>query len=150
MSERKNHQEQENIYFMAEGEEDGKPLIFRSLHHIPSGIIESDYPNLVTISWYYEPENESGMPDTETNNIQIELEEALEALDSPGVSLLMLVVTGNGRKEWHWYVLDVDAWINKLNELLADYPPFPIQIENHYQPDWALYHTFISGVEGIQ
>ena len=34
----------EDLYFTATGEEDGKPLIFRSLHSVPKGSVESDYP----------------------------------------------------------------------------------------------------------
>lgn len=145
-----NQSEQEDIWFTATGDEDGKPLIFRSKLKNNAEIIESDYPNLITIYWHYETDDESGMPSEETNEAQIDFEDALEALDSEAFSFLMLVVTGNGRKEWHWYAFDVDAWMEKLNELLANHPEYPIEIENSYEPDWALYHNFISGVEGIE
>lgn len=140
--------DQEEVWFTAEGEEDGKPLVFRS-RVVPSGIVESDYPTLLSIFWPYEPANESGMPDEETLDAQIELDDALDELDSLGVSFLMLVVTGNGRKEWHWYVSDGKEWMNRLNELLAGRRVFPIEIESRYEPDWALYHGFISGMDEI-
>jgi hypothetical protein len=139
----------EEAWFTATSKEDGKPLIFGVRQHVPLGVVESDYPTLLSVSWHYEPANESGMPNEETNDAQIEMEDALEELDSPEISFLMLVVTGNGRKEWHWYVSDIKIWTSRLNELLTGYQVFPIQIENNHEPDWALYHDFVSGVSGI-
>lgn len=149
MVQKKEKEQGEDTWFTAKGEEEGKPLIFRGRQRFKSSVIESDYPTLLSIRWPYEPANESGMPDEETNTAQIQFEEALDELDSPGVSFLMLVVTGNGRKEWHWYVSDVDAWMSILNELLAGYPIFPVHIENSHEPDWRLYHDFISGMDGL-
>ena len=139
----------EDLYFTATGEEEGKPLIFRSLQSVPEGSVESDYPYLISVYWPYTPANEGGMPDAETNEDQIVFEDALENLDKSGVSHLMLVVTGNGRKEWHWYVKDIEDWMQRLNDSLAGKPVFPIEIENSKQPDWSLYHNFVSGVNGI-
>ena len=148
MRKKNKSERQTESWFTAMGEEEGLPLVFRGRQSVPSGVDESDYPSLVSIFWPYEPDN-NGMPDAETNDAQIELEDALEELDAAGVSLLMLVVTGNGRKEWHWYVCDVGSWMEELNRLLADHPVFPIEIENRHEPDWAMYHGFISGVDGI-
>ena len=145
-----NQGKQEVIWFTATGDEDGKPLILRSRLKESGEITESDYPNLITIYWQYETDDGSAMPGDETNEAQIDFENALEALDSEAFGFLMLVVTGNVRKEWHWYVSDVDAWMSKLNELLANHPEYPIEIENSYEPNWALYHNFISSVEGIE
>lgn len=136
----------EYIWFTAQGEEDNKPLIFRGREHIPADVTESDYPFLLSIYWPYDAVNESGMPDEETEEAHVDFEDALNKLDSPNLGFLMLIVTGNGRKEWHWYVVNDEVWMNRFNELLADYPVFPIQIEADNEPDWALYHSFISGL----
>ena len=138
-----------DIWFGAEGEEDGKPLICRGRKYIPSGAVEPSYPTRVSIYWSYVPENESGMPDAATEESQYEMEDALEGLDSGEYSYLMLVVTGNGRKEWHWYVSDVGVWGERLNEMLAEHTVLPIRIEKSPEPDWALFRDFISGLDGI-
>lgn len=138
----------EDVWFGAKGEEDGKPLIFRGRQGAPSGI-ESGYPTRVSIYWSYVPENESGLPDDETTDAQHAMENALDKLDSPEFGYLMLVILGNGRKEWHWYVSEVEAWRNELNGLLAEHPVFPIQLEKSDEPDWALYRNFVSGLDGI-
>jgi hypothetical protein len=147
MCEESKREDEEDVWFTAEGEEDGQPLIFRGRREVPSGVVKSDYHTLLSIYWPYEPANESGMPDDETYDAQIELDDALEELDLPGVSFLMLVCTGNGQREWHWYVSNVEAWMGRLNELLADYPVFPIQIRKRDEPDWALYQSFVSDLD---
>lgn len=138
----------EDTYFTAQGEEDGKPLVFRSLQNVPSGLRASEMPHLVSITWRYEHDG-SGMPDAETNEQQIEFEDALASLDTNETSRLMLVVTGNGRKEWHWYVRDIGRWMESLNRLLSGHPVFPLEISDSYQPDWKLYRNFIGNVQGL-
>jgi hypothetical protein len=142
-------QQQADTWFTVTSGDAGNPLIFRARERAPAGVNEADYSTLVSIYWPYEPANESGMPDSETEEAQVELEDALDELDKPGMSILMLVVTGNGQKEWHWYVSDRDAWEARLNELLENRPVFPIQLEAREEPDWALYRDFISGVKGL-
>lgn len=138
----------EDTFFTATGEEDGKPLIFRGQLSVPDGVKEEDFPYLLSVSWSYAPANDGGMPDGPTNDRQIELEDALEHLEQGGSCHLMLVVTGNGRKEWHWYAKNSDQWIGELNSALSGISPFPIEIEVAYQADWSLYHNFMAGMNG--
>jgi Family of unknown function (DUF695) len=143
-----NISEKEDTWFTATGDEEGKPLIFRS--RVKSSVQEANYPNLVTVYWDYETTNESGMPDEEINEFHISFEDTLQPLDSEALSHLMLVVTGNGRKEWYWYASDVIVWMERFNELLTRHPEYPIEIENTFEPDWSFYHNFISSVEDIE
>ncbi|WP_372870861.1 DUF695 domain-containing protein [Shewanella sp.] len=139
----------ENTYFTAQGEQDGKPVIYRSMEKVPEGQNESDYPTLINIYWPFEADENNGMPNAQTNHDQIAFEDTLDQLDQNGVSHLMLVVTGNGRKEWVWYVKDVEGWMIKLNERLSGHKVYPIQIEINQDPEWATYHNFVAGVKGI-
>jgi len=139
----------ENIYFTATGEQEGRPVIYRSMQSVPAGEKESDFPTLINIYWPFEKEENNGMPDQNTNEKQIAFEDAIASLDVNGTSHLMLVVTGNGRKEWIWYVKDSNKWMNKLNELLTGHEVYPIQIEMEKDSEWSTYHNFVSGVEGI-
>lgn len=61
----------------------------------------------------------------------------------------MLVVTGNGRKEWIWYFSDLESWIDEFNNLLTNCPVYPIEIETNTDPEWSTYHNFIAGVKGL-
>lgn len=138
----------DETWFTATGEEDGNLLLFRGRLQLPPEVIESDYPYRMDIYWPYNPAINEGMPDKETNTAQVALEDALTILDTTDISLLMLVVTGNGRKAWHWYVSDTRVWMRDFNTLLRDHLEYPIMIENIFEPDWRLYHDFISGLTG--
>ncbi len=140
----------QNIYFTAQGEQDGKPVIYRSMEKVPAGQAEKDFPTLVNISWPYAADANNGMPDASTNADHIAFEDAIESLDQNGVGHLMLVVTGNGRKEWFWYVKDSAGWMAKLNELLVGHKVYPLEIATEHQPDWSTYHHFVSSVEGVE
>ncbi|EMW0566142.1 TPA: DUF695 domain-containing protein [Vibrio parahaemolyticus] len=139
----------QNMYFTAQGEQNGNPVIYRSMENVPVGQNESDFPTLVSIYWPFKLEANNGMPDQQTNEDQVSFEDALETLDKNDVSHLMLVVTGNGRKEWLWYVKDAESWMAKLNELLIGHKVYPIEISLSLEPSWSTYHNFISGVKGV-
>lgn len=138
----------ENMYFTAQGSEEGKPIIYRSMHSVPTGEKESNFPNLINIYWRFDKSN-NGMPDSQSNEKQIEFENTIAALDTNGVSHLMLVVTGNGRKEWIWYVKNTESWMEKFNELLSSQEMYPIEIEFQKDPEWSTYHNFLSSVKGL-
>ncbi|MGF1583464.1 MAG: DUF695 domain-containing protein [Gemmataceae bacterium] len=137
-------------WFTAMGEEAGKPLVFRCRRILPDGAEQQDCPHRVSIYWPYTQSNENGMPDEETNQNQVRFEAALDDLLTHVDAYLMLVVTGNSRKEWHWYTRDVEVWVNEANKRLVDMPPFPITIENTEEPDWSLYNNFLAGVRGLE
>ena len=139
----------ENVYFTAKGEQDGYPVIYRSMQSVPGGQKEADFPILVNIYWPFELSANNGMPDDETNYDQIKFEDALEVLDKNDVSHLMLVIIGNGRKEWYWYVKDSNDWMSQLNNLLKAHQVYPLQIEIIKEHYWATYHGFVSSVSGI-
>jgi len=135
-----------DIYFTATGEQHGQPLIFRALRTVPEGVSKAELPYRITISWRYEPVAR-GMPSAETNGDQIAFEDAVMALDVNSVGRQMLVVTGNGRKVWYWYVRDADAWQIQLAQKIAG-NSYPIKLERAYDGDWSLYEDFIANVRG--
>lgn len=136
----------ETDYITASGQEDGKSVLYFSLKTIPEGVEPAALPNLVSIVWRYENDDGTGFPDYDDAQAQGDFEAALDHLDENAVSRLMLVVTGNGRREWHWYVRNVDDWMDRFNQALADRPAYPVEITHSTEPDWALYRNFIAGV----
>jgi hypothetical protein len=137
-----------DIYFTATGQEEGNALIFRSLKAVPAGVHEADLPNRLIILWRYETDL-NGMPDADANSAQIAVEDALMPLDVNEIGRQMLVVTGNNRKEWLWYVKDFDSWIAQLNQRLTRSPAYPIDISHSHEPQWSSYKDFIAGVSRL-
>lgn len=140
----------EEVWFTATAEQDGRTVVFRSRRGPPCGVALQDFPVYVSVLWPYEPANDGGMPDAATNAGQIALEDALITLDFAGHSHLMLVITGNGNKEWIWYARDFDGWIGRLNDVLREHPVYPINIEYQPDPEWSLYRDFMNWMPGTE
>lgn len=136
----------EDTYFMASGEEHGKPLIFRSMTTVPVGVHEADLPNRVIIRWRYETDL-NGMPAADSYSRQNALEDALMPLDVNAIGRQVIVVTGDDRKEWHWYVKDFDSWMAELNRKLAASSAYPIEISHTYEPEWSSFKSFLAEVK---
>ncbi|WP_169308294.1 DUF695 domain-containing protein [Ferrimonas aestuarii] len=139
---------EESRYFVAEGLEDGNVVVYRAPQSVPSGTLESTYPTLINIYWPFDS-NDSGMPSPDINDQLALFENTTSSLDAAGISHLMLVVTGNGRKEWIWYVNDVESWLDQFNSLLSAHDVFPIELEMEVDEDWSTYHQFIESTKGI-
>lgn len=135
----------EETYFTAKGFENGKVLVFRGKY--AEGIVKSNYPYLLRIYWYYSDINKSGMPDSPTMGAQFAFEEDISKLDTKDLGQLVLVVTGNSRKEWVWYVKNPIIWKKKLNQALKGKKIYPIKIVETYQPDWDLYSDFMKNLK---
>lgn len=135
----------EETYFTANGFEDGKALVFRGKY--AKGVVKSDYPYLLRIYWSYLDINESGMPDASTMDSQFEFEEDILKLETNDLGHLVLVATGNSRKEWVWYVKNPIVWHKKLNQVLKDKQTYPLKIVEIYQPDWDLYSDFMKNLK---
>lgn len=133
-------------WIIAAGIEDELPVIIRLRAPLPKGYASEALPYLVSIAWAYPSPDSNGMPDAETNQGQIELEDRLEPLDEDARWLQVLVFTGNGRKEWHWYTADPEAWTARVGELLSTSRDFPIEVLKSHQPDWALYRSIAENV----
>ncbi|WP_277603348.1 DUF695 domain-containing protein [Acinetobacter sp. ANC 3882] len=135
----------EETYFTAKGHEDGKVLVFRGKY--AEDVVKSNYPYLLRIYWEYSDINKSGMPDATTMDLQFDFEEDISKLDTKDLSQLVLVVTGNSRKEWVWYVKNPIVWKKKLYQVLKDKQTYPIKIIETYQPDWDLFSDFMRNLK---
>jgi Family of unknown function (DUF695) len=59
----------------------------------------------------------------------------------------MLVSTGNGLKQWLYYVQDPEQWIATLNESVSGHRPYPSEIKPWRDTEWVAWREF-SGSEG--
>jgi hypothetical protein len=86
------------------------------------------------------------MPTPECLDTMLEMEELLHELEGDPIGFMMFSVTGNGRKEWVWYVKDQDTFIEGLNRCLGGHEAFPIEIESAPAGNWDTYEDIITNV----
>lgn len=136
-------EEPEALWFIAQGEDEGKPLIFRVRQERPEGISTDKYQHLLIVSWNYEPWNETGMPAQDQVTEMQFLENLLRAaLEGPKQSFLTVVVTGNGVRELQWYSRDRAETMALVNKALSNHDPFPIQFIFQEDKAWEAYERF--------
>lgn len=129
----------QDVWATATGRDDDFPLIFRFRQHMPIAINATNgFPTLVNIYWRYDGSGNHGMPLPDDSEQQVQFEDAIASLDAQdGLGYLMLVVTGNSRKEWIFYCNDIPAWLDRFNDLLVGHPVYPIEIETSTDREWS-------------
>ncbi len=121
---------QEWMMSVIEGE--GGKRIYRVRQEAPAGVLPAEYANIIVIEWLFEGQ----MPDKKTNRAQMQFETLMDPLDENGNSLLMLVCTAPGFKEWCYYARDYDTFMMDLNQALQGQPRFPIDITHNKDNTW--------------
>lgn len=124
-------------WILAESVDPDSPMILRFRPNLEGALGDPRYPRRLVISWQYESADESGMPTEEQSDEMQAFEDTIVgALDPERFAILTFVVTGEEKREWHYYVDDVDEVAAIINEVLADTPELPISLEAEEDPNW--------------
>ena len=88
------------------------------------------------------------MPSVEERKRMDAMEDALEpVLEKDNFATLALVSTGEGLREWIYYVKSEDGFMERLNHALTGHSEFPIEVSSAPDPKWSTYETFKAGVK---
>src|SRR5436305_14015095 len=88
---------------VAQLEKNGKPLLVRYRSERPPGAEAAAFPFLLSATWAYQP-NEFGLPAADEMELMDKFEDALaSALETSQTAHLMVILTGNGERDWLWY-----------------------------------------------
>jgi hypothetical protein len=126
-------------YVTLQGEQNDYPVTYRCIKD-PKYLKEL-CPHRIGIIWPYESINK-GLASEEDNKSQNIFEDALDLLEDENEGILSLVVFGGGRKEWHWYVKDIETWMSRFNEILSTHAQYPLQIEFGDNDNWGYHNGF--------
>jgi hypothetical protein len=102
-------------------------------------------PTAIEISWPYL--SEKLFPESDERQRMAAFEEAIDELTSEnGHTELVQVSTGNGVKEWLFYSRDQAAFMDRMNTLLHDHPPYPVQIKFYEDADWQIWRETVEAL----
>ena len=111
------------------GQEKGRTVVVRTRTRPPGGLNPDDFPDSVEITWRFDGSATAGMPAPEVHGLLVACEDMFLRLEGRGNGILGLSITGNGRREWLWYVADAAVFRRKIEELLAKArQPFPLEV----------------------
>ncbi len=125
-------------------ENDDGILIVRLRIEKPAIASIDTYQTSVIVKWDYIPESAAGMPPEKTKHEMDLFEREIGELTAENDnSYLMVVATGMGIREWHFYVKEYDIFIKRFNGLLKKAKEFPIDIEYYHDPEWNNWRDFV-------
>ena len=134
--------ENERYGVIAKTEEAGKPVILNISTSALNDLNRDKCPWLAIIAWKYEG---GAMPTKEVNAKMIRLEDAIEHHIVKNEHCIHAVSrTGNGLKEWEYYIKDREDFISRFNRALADQEHYPVEITFYRDPEWRELKRFIA------
>ena len=114
---------------VATGDEDGHPLVVRTRVSAPQGMSLASYPATLELVWRFDGEDNGGMPPSDLLPRLDQFEDLIGAFEGPANGLLGITITGNGRREWVWYVADSDSFAARVQTAIsASSTPCPVQV----------------------
>ena len=98
------------------------------------------YPRQFVVTWSFRAVQANGLPDPAEAQEAQALEELLApALEAAAASVLAFVSTGSGHREWFFYCSDPSALEARLNALLSNMPPYPLELHTGHDPEWEIF-----------
>ena len=130
---------------VAQGAKNGKPLLIRYRSARPHGVEAAAFPFLLSATWSYQP-NESGLPSAEEMKSMDKFEDALaSSLEGSHTAHLMVILTGNGERDWLWYTCGEEEAMRQVNQALKGHKRYPVQFSVQKDRAWKAYAQFEKG-----
>ncbi len=122
----------------AEGE-DGKLILVTGRRAMDNVIATGVYRYRIEVTWPYESDDK-GLPCYADSKIMEEITDALNGcFDLDPAAILTGIYTGDGQRNWVFYTRSLHIFQRKFNEVLAPFPPLPLNFEAEEDPDWQEY-----------
>jgi hypothetical protein len=127
---------------VAHAEKNGKPLLIRYRSERPQGVETAAFPFLLSATWTYQA-NEVGLPAPEEMRLMDNFEDALQsAMEASQTAYLMVILTGNGERDWLWYTCGEAEAMRQVNQALKSHKRYPVQFSVQQDRGWRAYTQF--------
>lgn len=124
--------------FPAEAE-NGKTIIVTGRDCLDKIMDKGRHRYRIDVDWDYEPQAD-GMPREEDARLMGEATDAMiETFRKDPVAVMTGIYTGDGRRTWVFYTLNLAIFGKVFNRALENLPQMPLLIEAADDPDWEEY-----------
>lgn len=124
--------------------EDGKTILYSFDNYLPSEDVMQGFPALVVMTWKYDGSKNKGMPSSSELEVIYSFESVLDDLAEQGASFRAYARTGNNVREFVYYTVSQDFYLEALNKALAEHPAYPIEITFYSDPEWSDYKKLMT------
>lgn len=119
--------------------ESGRSVIVTGLDGVEQLRESGKYKYRLDVSWDYEADA-AGMPCEADAELMGRATDALiAAFRKSRAAVLTGIYTGDGRRDWIFYCLNLKVFSYVFNEALAPLPPMPLAIDATEDPEWEEY-----------
>jgi len=121
---------------LIESRHEGKPILIRARRFV-DGVDRASYPVRLNIFWQMLSPDENGLASTDDTPALEAFEERLvQAVDVDAQSVLSVILTGHGRREYVFHTADPNEFLRRLMDMPQEEDPYPIEIHRTDDPDW--------------
>ena len=124
-------------WIVGEYESNGNVIVMKVIEDRPPQRVRELFEWLTVISWNYDGSARKGMPDPRINEQMVLLETTIDKLQERQLCMQVYTKTGDGLKELVYYIGDREEFMRAFNEVLADQPRYPLEIDFYEDPDWS-------------
>jgi hypothetical protein len=122
-------------------------VIVSAPRQFPNAPTRESYPWVTSIDWPY-PVRDRGMPGDELLDQMLKFEEELErVVVSKGLGRLALTRTGNGLREWTYYVKERSVAEIDIASVVKASAPATASFAVRKEADWATLRDVLSNVQ---
>lgn len=99
------------------------------------------FSNLIIVKWDFDPAENGGVPGVAELDLMRELEEVLFGVfdEKSPIGCSFAVFTRPGTREWRFYTVDAQQFIEGFNTALQGRRAYPIALEAFADPEWSAY-----------
>lgn len=128
----------------AEGEFEGRPLLVR-FRQFPTTFNKASYPSRLNIFWKMREPEEWGLPTQfEMERLEAFENRLVEAVESDNHSILSVVLTCNGQREFVFHTSNPEGFLQRLTAMPQEQERYPIEIYHAEDPEWEYDATVTS------
>jgi Family of unknown function (DUF695) len=121
---------------LAEGEFDGHPLLIR-FRSFPQDFERTAFPERINVCWAMSDPDKQGLA-TPEEAMQLEAFEdrLVEAVESDQHSVLSVVLTCEGKREFVFHTADVAGFLQRLTDMPQEDLRYPIELHHSEDAEW--------------
>lgn len=131
---------------IAEGIHEEMPVIFR-FRKFPENFQRSAFPSHIHLFWTFQSPTPNGLPSPSDSLQAAQFEDRLiEAVESDNHSILSLVLTGKGQREFNFHTSNPQGFVERLSNMPQEKDRYPIEIYCYEDPTWDYVNRVLSDI----
>jgi len=132
---------------IAEGFHDGMPLLTR-FRNFEQAFPRDRYPQRLNIFWRFLNPAHNGLPSTaDSSKAEVFEDRLVEAVENDNQSILSMVLTGKGQREYVFHASDTGEFLRRLSGMPQERDRYPIEINSSSDAKWEYVDRVLEDVK---